>query len=260
MDHCNGRFIILILKIRKESPKLPHQKHSFIHNGPAAHGHHIGIIIALFKFPTGNIKPPVKTDSGFHILGFPYKCLHDTGHTFSCLTSQNLRKYRNRPPAQKLQIFLFKNNLKHFFRLCTADLMLRKKQLGNSIFPFSANIKSLFFAYFFKKFMGNLQKDPYSVTSLAFCILSCTMFQMLYNPQGIGNCFMCFFAFNIYYCTDTAVIMFKLPAIKPLLFFLSHFFHNPHPPVSLIRYPHFLPVCTGRLHKSPEKRMRMIWS
>ncbi len=76
--------------------------------------------------------------------------------------------------------------------------MLRKKQLGNSIFPFSANIKSLFFAYFFKKFMGNLQKDPYSVTSLSFCILSCTMFQMLYNPQGIGNCFMCFFAFNIY--------------------------------------------------------------
>ena len=65
--------------------------------------------------------------------------------------------------------------------------------------------------------MGNLQKDPNTVTSLSLCILSCTMLQMFYDPEGIRNSFMCFFAFNVYNCTDTAVVMLKFPAIQPLV-------------------------------------------
>ncbi len=36
MNHCNGRFIILILEVRKKFPKFLHQKHTLIYNGSAA--------------------------------------------------------------------------------------------------------------------------------------------------------------------------------------------------------------------------------
>ena len=45
------------------------------------------------------------------------------------------------------------NDLEHFLCLCTFDLMLWEKELCNTIFSFSTNIKALFLTGFFEKFM-----------------------------------------------------------------------------------------------------------
>ena len=38
----------------------------------------------------------------------------------------------------------------------------------------------LFRSGFLEKFMGNLEKNTYTVTGFAFCILTCAVFQMFY--------------------------------------------------------------------------------
>ena len=81
VHHGNGRFVILILQIRKKGAQLPHQKHSFLGNGPAGQGGHIRIVIALLKDPAHNVQPPVKRQSSLQPLGPLDKSLHNTGHT-----------------------------------------------------------------------------------------------------------------------------------------------------------------------------------
>ena len=228
MYHRNRRFILRILKISKEGTELTYQEHTFVDNGTAAHGNHVGIIITLFKLTAGNIEHTVKWKSFFYFLRFFDKCLHDTWHTLFCFVSENLRDHRNGSPAKKLQSFFFHDDLKHLFGLGTFDLMLREEKLCDTIFSFLTDIKALFLTGFFEKFMGNLQKDTYTVTGLAFRILTCTMLQMFYDPESICNSFMCFLSFDIDNCTDTTVVMLKFLAIQALIF--SHcFLHNLRP-------------------------------
>jgi len=59
--------------------------------------------------------------------------------------------------------------------------VLREEKLCDAIFSLIANLKSLFLTGFLEKFMGNLEKDTYTVTSFAFCILTCAVFQMFYD-------------------------------------------------------------------------------
>ena len=226
--HGNGRLIIRTLKILKECTELTYQKHTFVYNGTATHGNYIGIIIALFKLTTCNIKHSVKSNTFFHLFWLFDKCLHNTRHTFSRLMTQNFRDYRNSSPAKKLQPFFFDDDLEHLFRLGTFDLMLWEEELGNTIFSFVTDLKALFLTGFFEKFMGNLQKDSHTVTGFSFRIFTCPVLQMLYDTQCIGNCIMSLFAFDVDNCTDTTVVMFKFLAIQTLIFF-HHFLHIPYP-------------------------------
>ena len=222
MNHRNGRFIIRALQICKKCSQLTYQEHTFIYNRTAAHRYDIGVVIALFKFTTGNIEHTVKRKSFFYFIWFFDKCLHDIRHTFSCFMSEHLRYYRNRSPSKKFQSFFFHNDLEHFFCLCAFDLMLWKKELCNTIFSLSADIKAFLFTGFFEKSVRNLQKDTYTISCLSFCILAGTMFQMLYDSECICNCIMSLFTFYIYNRTDTTVIMLKFLSIKSLIF--SHYF------------------------------------
>ena len=42
------------------------------------------------------------------------------------------------------------------------------------------------------------------------------MFQILHNPKCIADCLVCLNTLNVYYCTNTAVIMFKAAIIHAL--------------------------------------------
>ena len=55
------------------------------------------------------------------------------------------------------------------------------EKLCNAVFSLITNLKSLFLTGFLEKFMGNLEKDTYTVTGFAFCILTCAVFQMFYD-------------------------------------------------------------------------------
>ena len=63
--------------------------------------------------------------------------------------------------------------------------MLREEKLCDTIFSFLTDIKALFLTGFFEKFMGNLQKNTYTVTGLAFRILTGSVLQILYDLQRI---------------------------------------------------------------------------
>ena len=182
MNHGNSRLIIRTLKVQEKCTKLSYQKHTFIDNGTAAHRTYVGVVIALLKLTTGNVQLTVKSNSFFQVVRLFDKCLHNIRHAFFCLMSKNLWHYRNLSPAKEFQSLFFHDDLKHFLCLRTFDLMLRKKELANSIFSFLSNLDSLFFTCFFEKLMGNLKKDTNAVTGFSLCVLTGTMFQILYNP------------------------------------------------------------------------------
>ena len=179
--HSDSRFIIRALEVFEESTKLSNQEHTFVNDGTAAHGNYISIIITLFKLTSCNVEHTVKWKTFFHIFRLFDKCLHDAWHTFSGFMSEYLRKYRNLTPAKKFQTFFFKNDLKHLLCLCAFDLVLWEEKLCDAVFSLIANLKSLFLTGFLKKFMGNLEKNTYTVTGFAFCILTCAVLQMFYD-------------------------------------------------------------------------------
>ena len=179
--HSDSRFIIRALEVFEESTKLSNQEHTFVNDGTAAHGYYVSVVITLFKLTSCNIEHTIKRKSLLYIFRFLDKCLHNTWHTFSCFVAKYLRKYRNLTPSEKFQTFFLKNDLKHLLCLCTFDLVLREEKLCDAIFSLIANLKSLFLTGFLEKFMGNLEKNTYTVTGFAFCILTCTVFQMFYN-------------------------------------------------------------------------------
>ena len=179
--HSDSRFIIRALEVFEESTKLSNQEHTFVNDGTATHGYYVSVVITLFKLTSCNIEHTVKRKSLLYIFRFLDKCLHNTWHTFSCFVAKYLRKYRNLTPSEKFQTFFLKNNLKHLLCLCTFDLVLREEKLCDAIFSLIANLKSLFLTGFLEKFMGNLEKNTYTVTGFAFCILTCAVFQMFYD-------------------------------------------------------------------------------
>ena len=179
--HSDSRFIIRALEVFEESTKLSNQEHTFVNDGTTTHGYYVSVVITLFKLTSCNIEHTIKRKSLLYIFRFLDKCLHNTWHTFSCFVAKYLRKYRNLTPSEKFQTFFLKNNLKHLLCLCTFDLVLWEEKLCDAIFSLIANLKSLFLTGFLEKFMGNLEKDTYTVTGFAFCILTCAVFQMFYN-------------------------------------------------------------------------------
>ena len=228
MYHCNGRFVILALKISEESTELSYQEHTFVYNGTAAHGNYVSIIITLFKLTAGNVKHTVKGKAFFHVFRFLDECLHDAWHTLSCLMSKNLREYRHCTPSKKLQAFFFHDDLEHLLCLGTFDLMLWEKELGYTIFSLASDLKALFLTDFFEEFMGDLEKDTDAIAGFSFCIFTCTMLQILYDLKSICNSIMCFLSFYINNGSDTAVIMFEFRAVEALLL-ISYFSHFSHP-------------------------------
>ena len=99
MHHGNGRFIIFILQVCEEGTQLSYQEHSFVYDGPAGHGYHISIVIALLEYTAGNVETAVKLQTFLHIFRFFDKCLYDMRHTFQCFMSQNFGINRDFPVA-----------------------------------------------------------------------------------------------------------------------------------------------------------------
>ncbi len=209
MHRRNGGFIIFILQISKKQTKLFYQKHSLIYNRPAGQRNHINVIVGLFKHPSGYIQLPVKGQPLFHILRPLHKSLHNIRHTIHGFLAQLFRRNGHFPPAQKFHAFLFHNDFKHLFSLIPLQLILGKEKHADSVIPFFSHLNSRLFCRLFEEFMGNLQKNSYAVSRFPFRILSCPVFQILYNLQCIFYGLVGLDSLNIHHCADSAVVMFK---------------------------------------------------
>ena len=213
MNHGNGGLIIGILQIVKKGTQLIYQKHAFIDDGPAGHGYHIRIIVALFEYPPGNIQLPVKFQPLFHLSRLFDKGLHDVGHTFLGLVTQHLSVYGNLTEAQEFHAFFFHDNLQHFLGLIPFQFILGQKQLGDTVFSRISNGNISLFTGFLEKTVGNLKQDTYAVSRFSFRVFSGAVFQIFHDSQSVFHRLMAFYPFAVYHCPDTAVVMFKFPPI-----------------------------------------------
>ncbi len=177
----DGALIIRTLQIQEEIPKLPHQKHALVDQGPAGTGHHIGIVVGLLKDPPGDIELPVKIQSARHILGLLDKCLHNGGHLLQRFGAQNLRVRGHLSPAQEMHAFLFHDDLEHFLRLIAFQFILGQEKHADSIFPFASQPDPARLTGLLEKAVGDLDHDAHAVTGLSLCILSGPVLQVLHD-------------------------------------------------------------------------------
>ena len=63
--------------------------------------------------------------------------------------------------------------------------------------------------------MGNLKQDADAVAGFSLCVLAGPVLQVFYDPESIFHCLMGFKTLDIDHCSDSAVIMLKIPVIKP---------------------------------------------
>ena len=67
--------------------------------------------------------------------------------------------------------------------------------------------------------MRDLGKYTYTVTGFSLCIFTCTMLKVLYYRKCIGYSCMIGFSLDIYYRTDTTIIMFKIRILQTLFIY-----------------------------------------
>ena len=147
VDNTDCRMIIRAVQIVVEQTELFYQEHTFIYNGTAGAGHHIGLAVPLFEYHPCNVQLPVKFQTLCTVLRLFDECLHDVRHTVQCLCTQNIRIYWHFTPAQKFQVFLFQHLFKGLHCLFILFLGLRKEEHCNTIFPLVADGDACLFGY-----------------------------------------------------------------------------------------------------------------
>ena len=133
-----GGFIILILQIVEERSQLVYEEHSLVNYGPARKRHDICAVVALLEHAPCYIKLPVEIYTLVYILRSFYKRLLYARHTGARRISENIRIYRHIPPSQEFHSLLLDDHLKHFHRLISKQLLLRKKYHSDSVIPLLA--------------------------------------------------------------------------------------------------------------------------
>ena len=132
--------------------------------------------------------------------------------------------YRNFSPAEEIQAFFLYNNFKDIFSLIAFQLILRQEEHPDTVISLAFQVNPQRLTDFLKELMGYLQKNTDTVSGLSFCVLSCSVFQVLYDLKRSGNCAVALHALNIYDRTDTAVIVFKTLTVKSLRDIILHSF------------------------------------
>ena len=216
MHDGDGGIVVLILQIREKRPQLPHQKHPLINDGPAGHGNHVGIVVALLENPAHDVELPVERLPFFHPFRLLHESLPDGGHTFPGLMPQHGRVGRHFPPAQKFHPFLFHDDLEHLFGLAAQQFVGREEEHPHPVFPLPAGLDAGQGADLLKEAVGNLGQDSHAVPGLSFRILSRTVLQMLHDPERIRHDPMALFAADIDHRSDPAVIVFEFRPVKAL--------------------------------------------
>ena len=136
MHDGNGRFIIGMLQITEEFPKLMYQEHTLVHDGSAGKRYHIGVIVTLFEYPAHHVQAAVKIQSLGNVRRSADECLHDKRHTFSGLVSQDILINGHFSPAQELQPFLGNDDLKHLLCLVALHFLLGEEEHTHAVIPF----------------------------------------------------------------------------------------------------------------------------
>ncbi len=209
VNHRQRRFIIRRLQIRIILAELLHQKHAFVDNRAAGQGSHISVVIALLKHPANHIEAAVKGQTRFQLLRLFHKSLHNTGHTVQRLFSKYAGIYRHHPPAKEDKPLLLNDNLKHLFRLVSGQLILGKEEHAHAVLPLPAQPDTRGLCGAFEKSVGNLQQNPHAVAGFPLGVLSCPVFQILHDFDGVLHGFMGFHAAYIDHRADSAVVMLK---------------------------------------------------
>ena len=209
--------IIRTIQVVVEQTQLLDQKHTFIYNGTAGAGYHIGFAVPLFEYHAGDVQLPVEFQTLFTVVRLLDERLHDVRHAVQSLGAQNVRIYRYFTPAQKFQMFLFQHFLKSLHCLFVFFLGLREEEHGDTIFPFAADLDSSFFCHFRKISVRDLQQNAYAVTRLALGVFTGSVLQCFYNSECTVHHFPVRCAVHVDNRTDTAVLVFKTRVIQAVL-------------------------------------------
>ena len=133
VNNGDSRFVVRTLKIREKGPKLSHQEHSLVNNGPAGERHYIGSIVGLLKASADYIEPPVEFQPLLYIPGSLHKGLFNTGHFFKSLMSQYLGSRRHLSPTKEGKAFPLYDIFKHFLSLASFQYILREEKHTDSV-------------------------------------------------------------------------------------------------------------------------------
>ena len=128
--------------------------------------------------------------------------------------SQYGRYTGNFTPAKEFQPFLLYDDLKHLLRLITFQFILREEEHTDTVFALSSKFNAKRLGYLGKEFVADLYQNTNTVTSLAFCIFTGSVLQILYDSEGIFNRFTALRTFDVYNSTNTTVVMFKFCSVK----------------------------------------------
>lgn len=193
MHHCNGRFIILTLKISEECTKLSNQEHTFVYNGTAAHGNYVSIVVYSVQTHGRQCRAYGQRQGLFHIFRFldEYCMMHGIHSLALCpRTSGNTGTVRHQEaPGLLFPQWSRTSSLPgHVWSHAVG------KKLSYTIFSLAADLKALFLTDFFEEIYGDLEKDTNTIAVFSFCIFT-AMLRFSTILKHLHSSIMCFFPF-----------------------------------------------------------------
>ena len=205
---------ILILQIGKEISKVAYKEHSLVYYCTRGKRNNVGILAALFKNSARDVEPAVKVKPFSHALGTFDKALLNIRHTVNGTLTDCVCVMGNLTPAEDIEPFLGGDNFKHLFCLIAPELVLRKEKHTHSVIALVFQLNAELFRRLLKKGVADLEQNSYAVAGFTLGVLACTVFKSFYNCKGVLDCTVRFFTLDVYYRSDTAVVVLKARRIQ----------------------------------------------
>ncbi len=178
----------LALQILIEAPQLAYQEHSLVDHGAGGQRTDIGVLRALLEFAADDIQSAVELNSLLHVLWPSDEALADAGHAVPCRRTENIRIGRNLPPSEEGQALLFRDDLQHPHGKGPLQSVLRQEAHSDAVISLAERLRILNAGILHrprKEAVTDLQQNADAVAHAAGCILSCPVFQLFHNMQGI---------------------------------------------------------------------------
>ena len=232
VNHRNGGNKAGSLEIQIETAQLAHKEHALVNDRAARQGADVGQAVGLLEFAAYKVQLAVKVKTLGAFLRACHEALPDLGHALSGTGAEDLRGARYSAPAEELQAVALGDDLKELLGLRTFQLTLGEEEHADAEVTLLAELDAFCLGDILEVGVGDLRQNADAVTCLAFCILAGAVLQLFYDRKRILDDTSGTEALEVDDCTDTAVVVLKCGAVKPLCLvgrFISEIVHNFHP-------------------------------
>ena len=129
------------------------------------------------------------------------------GHAGARLAAENLRPGGHLPPAEKLHTLLAGDDLQPLLGLVAGKRGLGQEEHAHGVIPGAAQGNAHVSGDFFKKLVGNLQKDAHAVAGLSSGVLAGAVLQLFHDLQRVVHGLVGGDAVNGYHGADAAGVV-----------------------------------------------------